>query len=88
MIIISLNNNRMIIEVDKDKYKFKYLDPLYEEYQRQYRKKYYLENKDKIKNYQKVYLVKKGGYRSRVSWKGEKIIRTTKTYGNFIITFD
>mgnify|MGYP003139395250 CR=1 FL=1 len=87
MIIISINNNRMVIEVDKDKYKFKYLDPLYLEYQRQYRKKYYQENKDKIKKYQQVYLIKRG-YKSRVSWKGEKITKTTKTYGNFIITFD
>lgn len=78
----------MIIEVDKGKYKFKYLDPLYEEYQRQYRKKYYLENKEKIKKYQEVYFIKKNGYKSRTSWKGEKIIKTTRTYGNFIITFD
>ncbi len=88
MINISINNNTMIIEVDKNKYKFKYLDPDYEEYQRQYRRKYYQENKDKIKNYQKNYLVKKHGYKSRVSWKGERITKTYKTYGNFIITFD
>lgn len=89
MIIISINNNSMVIEVDKEKYKFKYLDPMYNEYQRQYRKKYYQENKEKIKKYQQIYLINKlGGHRSRVSWKGEKITKTTKKYGHFVITFD
>jgi len=77
----------MIIDLDKSIYKFKYLHPDYEEYQRQYRKKYYQENKEKIKSYQKNYLVNKG-YRSRISWKGEKITQPIRTWGKVVITFD
>ena len=51
-IIIEHNNIRMVeIEIDKEIKKFKYQDPEYQNIQREYRKNYYQDNKNKISNY-------------------------------------
>tara|TARA_R110002072_G_scaffold223_1_gene1652 strand:+ start:13988 stop:14251 length:264 start_codon:yes stop_codon:yes gene_type:complete len=66
--------------------------------QKQYRRNYYRQNKEKLKEYQKEYYKKKkmavGGIVKQVnrkcmtSWKGKKNPITTIEYGTFIVSFD
>lgn len=62
---------------------------------REYRRRYYMENKEALKQYQKDYyrrkktgVVKTINKKSCNSWKGEKNPVMTKTYGKFTIIFD
>lgn len=79
------------LEFNKEnKIKFKYQDPNYKNIQREYRRKYYQENKEKISSYQKNYYYKKMGYDKRkiLNWKGEKIKGLVIERGVFTIKFD
>tara|TARA_R110001632_G_scaffold232591_1_gene373819 strand:- start:553 stop:831 length:279 start_codon:yes stop_codon:yes gene_type:complete len=90
-IIIEHNNIRMVeIEIDKEIKKFKYQDPEYQNIQREYRKNYYQDNKNKISNYQKNYYYKKMGYDHRkiLNWKGYRVKGLVINRGLFTVIFD
>jgi hypothetical protein len=56
-----------------------------------YRKWYYIKNREKIAEYQRKYYLRKKGYAPNynVRWKGEKLEGGFKIkYGEFIINFD
>ena len=69
------------------------------ELKRQYRRIYYEDNKDRIQKYQKKYYKEKREETTKEKndivrpynihkWKGEQIKTISRTYGNFIITFN